>query len=253
VRDQILKELADDRADARKILLDKLPANMGTRDDATTLNWSAIADSFAGVKKELEGIVEEVLAPRIVKTVASVLPLGNGSPDPDADPCLGPKKWFDGLSEERKNMRIAGDASTLLQAFSHAFESPEHYMGVVVQLAEKMTGAPLKNWSDDMVGRFAGRLESAKHAVEVAVIDPRPGPGPGPGPLPPPPPPGAVSIILADEDGTFKRNFVPVKEISTSGQNLQSIVHGAFQGMGRSLPAGECETILVAILREMLK
>ena len=255
VRDHILKALADDRADARRILLDDLPASIGTRDGATTLNWSAIADFFAGVKRELEGIVENVLAPQIVKTVASVLSLGNGSSDPDAAPGLGPRTWFDGLSEERKKMRIAGDASTLLQSFSHAFESPEHYTGAVVQLAEKMTGAPLKNWNDDMVGRFAGRLESAKHAVEVAVIDPPlgPGPGPGPGPLPPPPPPGAVSIILADEDGTFKRNFVPIKEISPSGQNLQSIVHGAFQGMGRSLPAGECETILVAILREMLK
>ena len=254
VRDHILKSLADDRADARRILLDELPANMGTRDGVMTLSWSAVADLFAGAKRELEGVVENILARRLVETVSSVFPMGNGSPDPEADPCLGPQKWFDGLTEERKKTRIAGDASTLVQVFSRAFESPEQYSGAVGQLAEKITGAPLKNWSDDMLGRFAGRLESAKHAVEVASINPPSPIGPDPGGyIPPAPPPGAVSITLVDEDGTFQRNFVPVNEMSPSGQNLQSIIQGAVQGMGRSLPAGECETILVGILREMLK
>jgi hypothetical protein len=59
--------------------------------------------------------------------------------------------------------------------------------------------------------------------------------------------------MVADADGAFRRVFVPVSNITPGGENLRRIIEGAIEGIGRTLPTGECETILVAVLRDILK
>lgn len=250
LRQRVLARLADEQADPRRILLDDFSVMLGTKGEMR-LSWGAVADLFQSVRREIEGAVETRLLPKILETYQTVFSRdGKGT---DQDPGVAVQEWYDGLPEARQNLSIPGDPAELMKIARVVAGRPADYHAHLPLLAERITGTPVKNWNDNMLIRFQGRLEGAMRSVEVARTETPVVPPPGGQVQDDPLPPDVVSISFMDDSGAFRRNFVPVKELSVSGKNLKGILQNAVQGIGRTLPAGECETILVDVMREMLK
>jgi len=55
------------------------------------------------------------------------------------------------------------------------------------------------------------------------------------------------------DDGSQYRRVVPmISDLSSNGQYTENMVRSAVDGMGRALPDGECVTIILRVLRDVL-
>jgi hypothetical protein len=114
-------------------------------------------------------------------------------------------------------------------------------------LAKSFTGLDLEKWQDVTLERFKGSLGSAKRSIDayVAPIQPE-----QPAIVVPP---GKAVLTINTESGPVSRTFITVDEISEGGNNFKNTLKGIIAGMGMNLPAGECESILLEIMKEYLK
>ena len=238
-RDQVFRKLAQESADAYDILMEFLPSKLYS--DSDVIAPEAVSAKFGKAKSEIDNAVSEHLVPKVREVVTSVFRDGK-TVGADNDGSLA--DWFTSLPQEKRETRASGDAAILTRHANAATSGETAIEQAAIDLAKQITGTQLENWGDDMLGRFQGRLEGAKQAVEVVVttsIDV------------PPPPPGQVQISINAGDVAFRRTFVPANEISQMGENLRSIVKNAIDGIGRTLPSGECETILIEIIKDTLR
>ena len=249
LRDQILLRLATAEGDAQDVLLNELPSAILPKDGVEKVSWEAVCELFSRVKDELDTAVERYLAPLTNEAVSAVY--GGEKPLKDAGKNLA--RWYKNLPKERQDLRIPGDSSSVVIAARAMVDKDADSSAVLADLAKRITGTPLEDWNDEMLQRFRGRLESAKDAVEkFEAADIKPS-GSGDAVTVPTPKPGRVSIVICDDKDAFRRTFVLVNDVSVGGDNLRKIIQGAIEGIGRSLPAGECETILLHIIRNVFK
>lgn len=238
-RDQVFRKLAQESADAYEILMEFLPSKLYS--DSDVIAPEAVSAKFSKAKSEIDNAVSEHLVPKVIEVVTSVFQNGKTAKT-DSDESL--VDWFTNLPEEKRETRASGDAAILARHANSATTGETAIEHTVIDLAKQISGTSLENWGDDMLGRFQGRLEGAKQAVEVAETASI---------VVPPPPPGQVQISINAGDTAFRRTFVPASEISQMGENLRNIVKNAVDGIGRTLPSGECETILIEIIKDTLK
>ena len=251
VRERVLRPLAQEDADVRGVLLEQLAEVLHPAGDKQTVSRAAVADFFLATKKTLDTAVQSILTPKVDAVAISVFAGKGRTPKTGADAM---KSWFEHLPEERRTVRVAGHSSILSRKAQDAATSSSGREGIVVELAKEIAGVPLESWQDGMLERFRGMLEVSKRAIEEAELQPVETSKTGREVTIPKPKTGQISITILSSDAEgFRRTFVPVKEVSPMGENLRNIIQGSIVGIGRALPPGECETILIDVLRDTLK
>jgi len=250
IREGIIKPLAQGRDDAQEILLNVTAEAIQPGGGKDQVSRQAVADLFSQFRAELQEAVTKLLMGQALNVVAQVFTTREAAQN---EPQKALKTWFLSLPEERRNLRVAGDASSVIKYARTAAENDTPAGELVVGLARQITGMSLEDWGDDMLERFRGRLESAKRTIEETE-PPQVSPTDQAGTIVmTPPKKGQVCIMVSDGSETVRRTFVPVADISIGGQNLKKIIEGAVEGIRRSLPSGETETILVSVIRDLLK
>jgi len=250
VREKILRRLAAPDADPQEMLLNVLAEAIQPAEGKEAISPDAVSDLFGRVKGQIDTAVEQVLLPRLNTGISQVFAGKNSG---EAQPSERLRAWYAALPDEKREMRLAGDATVLIQAARKADKETVDDDVFVREIAKAITGMEVENWGDEMVDRFLGRLESARKAVEEAESSERIDGGDENTITIWRPKQGQISIVVADGSGAFRRVFVPVSKISPGGENLRRVIEGAIEGIGRTLPTGECETILVEVLRDILK
>lgn len=238
LRDQVLAALAREDSDAQTILATIAVDIIRPKDQNKRISPAAVDDLISKIKDAIEEAVEQSLRGQVVEAVAQVF--GTDAEHPSTGP-EALEAWYGRLSPARKEMRLPGDAGVLAQ---HARKASMNAPDLLAELAKNITGTPLENWGDDMINRFKGRLEGAKRTIEEAEE--------GPAPVVPPPKDGQVRLTVAGEGEAVTASFVPVDDISETGQNLRNILRNSVDGFRKALPSGELETILTQLVREFL-
>ena len=250
IRERILKTLAQDNIDAQDVLLNTVADAIHPADDRKIISQDAIAQLFGDAKTDIDASVQKYLEPGVKAVVAEVFsPLGHG-PASSEDVL---SHWYGALPKEKRDTRIAGDATTLARVAGSVEAGKTPASVGALDLAKEITGAPLGSWGDDMLDRFRGRLEGAKKAVEEAEVASVRVRGNGQEVVLPAPKEGQITIVVSGDGEAFRRTFVPVLQISQMGENLRAFVKESIQGIGRTLPSGERETILIDIVRDVLR
>ena len=249
-REQILRPLARDDGDVRVILLETLAEMLQPITGKDTIVKEAVSDLFGSIKNSLDTAVEKILLPNIGGIVQEVF----SSPDLHTQSGIESlKSWFDSLPLERRNTRIAGHALVLCKvAREVSIYRETEEPALITRLSKDITGTLPDNWPDSMLERFRGMLEGAKKAIEEAEIKPIPDDSEE-AIIISKPNHGQISLTIIGGGDGFQRTFVPVDEISQMGDNLRNIIRESIKGIGGALPSGECETILIEVLREVLK
>ena len=245
IRDEILLPLSREHGDPHEILLEKLPLRVFPAEGKETISHEAISELFSQSKDAIENAIQASLIPRIEAAISEVFSSKKGAKKKGIS-TIG--AWFDDLPSEQQDVRMQGDPLILAKIASALSEERVDGEEATVQLSEEVIGLPLKSWDEEIVQRPQGRLEGAKKTIELAepAIQHHEQ-------LPGQDMKGQIRIQIISDSASFTRTFIPTKDISNMGENLRNIINGALQGMGKTLPAGECETILMEIIREVLQ
>jgi len=242
IRKTILWPLSYQEADAYKILLEIIPSRLQTKEGKDIIEQKLIAKIFNEVKKEIENAVERYLIPEVKNVISEVF---SGVTKDKCDGITEIGDWFKKLTKEQQEIRVSGDSlelSKIAQDIANGSENKK----LELELSKKITGMPLDNWNDENISVFKGRLEGVKKTVEEYQP-----------PVKPPDKNGGevvgTQIFIRSKDLSFTRTFVPVDNISPMGDTLRNIIRNAVEGIGRTLPAGEYETILIEIMKDTLK
>ena len=229
---------------APTVILEDLAERFAPSTGMDEISTVAVEEMITKARRELETALDEILVPSLLRGVASVFQEDEAESLTAEEAMVA---WFRTLPEETRHTRVAGDAMVLAAAAQHMVESPEANRDAVVDLAQQILGTEPNAWTDETVSRVCGRIEGAKRTVEIT-----------PGPIrsherPERVPLGHMRLTIAGQGPPVDLNFVVVDEISETGKNLASIVRSTIDTMRQSLPAGECETILVKLLSDTFK
>jgi len=251
VRRYVFMPLADDSADASTIILEDLADRFSPGSDVDAISSAAVQEMVALAREELDGALQSILVPRLRTEVAKVFGDDGSAPEQAI------AEWFEGLPEAARQTRVAGDPMDLAN-FAERTAKQESDVGVsVLDLAQQILGSEPSSWVDETVTRVCARLEGARRTAEIAGSSPRvtgtgSGTGVAGGLIEVTVPPGQVRLSILGAGDPVVVNFVPVEELSATGVNLSSVVRSTVIAM-KSLPAGECETILVRLLSDVFK
>lgn len=250
LRERIIRPLAQDDADTKEILLftavDMIQPKKGEK---TQIAQEAITDFFTIVIEDIEKAIQKILVPKIYTVIEDTFPEKGSS---KKGPLKALRDWYIALPKERQEIRIGGPVVILINYARLFAQANKENMELILDLAKDITGMALENWGDDMIVQFGQKLGAAKIAIEETVIS-KPIDVNSDTITINKPKPKHISIVISNEKGSSQRTFIPVDEISSGGENLRNIIQGAIEGIGRTLPPNECETILIEIIREMLK
>lgn len=249
MRDRILRSLAQEDADAQEILLKTVADAIYPSDQNDMISQEAVAELFSITKNDIDTAVEKTLVPKIQAIVHETFPSGD-SAGQCAENTLA--DWYTHLPEERRDVRLGNDATILVRIARSVAVREKPASEGALELAQGITGTAIEHWGDGMLERFRGRLEGAKKAIEEVEVVRVPQPENGGGIVIPEPKSGQVHLVLSVQDEVIRRTFVPVPKISPMGENLRNIIRESLKGIGQALPSGECETILIEIIRDFL-
>lgn len=234
IRDNIFRTLAADGADARRVLLEELPRSIRTATEGAAVSAQPLAmfliEHLAVIKKA----VDTALVPATTQAVVDVFGNGIGSGEGWAQVLAA---WFAGLEPSRQNKHLPGDPAVVLRTARELDGGPRD-QAELGAFALGIVGARLEDWDDKMLDRFRGRLEGARRAIEAEDPSKKA---------------GQVRIEIATDQGVFSRTFCPVEKLGPMAENLRAILGGALSGIGKTLPAGECETVVVEVVRSLLE
>lgn len=244
IRDKIIKKLIDDSSDVYQVLMQDLAVELLKGNEGKRISEQMVASNFKRWKNEIENAVTNRLIPNIKQGVSEVF--GNGSDQKWGDVISA---WWSSLSQDKREVRIPGDAHELSKMCFENSESRSFTDESLFALAEYFTGLKLPNWKDFTLDQFKGSLSSAKRTIEMYEV-----------------PqiqaetreevqPGKIMIKLDSDEGLVSRTFIKIDPInfSAGGVNFKNTLKGIIDGMGPTLPSGECETILLEIIKEYLR
>ncbi len=235
VRDSLFRPLAADDADARRLLLEELPRRVRTSAEGAVISSQHLGELIARHLGVVQGAVETHLIPAVEKVVVDVFGGGQAG---EAGWTHALATWYNSLNPACRNKHLPGDPAVVLRIARQLVEGPQAQADLA-GFVFSITGAKIGDWDDKMLDRFGGRLEGARKAIEAG--------GGGD------PEPGRVHVEIRTDQGVFSRTFVPVQTLSPMAENLRAILGGAISGIGRTLPAGECETVVIEVLRGLLE
>jgi len=243
MREKILKKLINDNCDVYDILIKELAEELLRGNDGRRISEDLVANNFRRWKLEIENALDNILLPNIRKGVCEVF--GSTSDNGWGESIAA---WWGTLNQTQQEIRIPGDISTLAKLCSAHGDGRVFTDEDLRGLAKNFTGMDLDKWRDLTLEGFKGSLGSAKRSIESYVPPLTPDPQ-----VPPPIEPGKASIVITTEEGPVSRIFVKVGEISDGGKNFRNTLKGIIDGMGAHLPAGECESVLLEVVREYLR
>jgi len=238
VRREVFVPLSMPDADAEDILLRALPDMFDLEEANPEEIRGRVREVLEGLREQIEAAVGR-LKRDIAKTVTEVF-AGTEAEDVSAPQAL--RSWYAQLPDHQQKHVFPGDAGPLMRIAPEA--SPRDLDAIPGQLI----GTDPEGWNDSTLAQFRGHLESAKRAVE-AFQELRP---PSQRGQLPHVPLGYVAVSITDANGVFEKTFSSVDEISDNGQSMANIIRSAVDGIGRTLRDGECQTILVQLLKEAL-
>jgi hypothetical protein len=241
IRDNILKNLINDDSDVYQVLMQDLAMKLQP-EQGKRITKELVALNFKRWKNEIEDAVQNQLNPSIKIAICEVFEWKKNEKWNDAL-----ASWWKALSKVQQEVRIPGDPSVL------AILCADNAIGELLDderlcgLAENITGLKLQNWNDSTLDQFKGSLRGAKRTSESYVT-----------PITKTEksvkiPSGKAMVTVSTEEGTVSRTFVKVDKYSPGGINFKNTLKGIIEGMGSTMPAGECETILIEIIKDYLK
>lgn len=241
VREKILKKLIADNCDIYDVLMKELAEELLRGNDGKRITEAMVASNFKRWKDEIDNAIINKLLPSIKMGVCEVF--GCTSANEWGDSIAA---WWSKLNQVQKEFRLPGDSSTLAVLCADSDGGEPFGDEQLRALAKSFTGLDLEKWQDVTLERFKGSLGSAKRSIDAYVAPP-----------PPEPtivvPPGKAVLTINTETGPVSRTFVTVDHVSEGGNNFKNMLKGIIAGMGMNLPAGECESILLEIMKEYLK
>lgn len=257
VRDKILKQLLDDSCDVYQVLMKDLAEELLKRNEGTRISEQMVANNFKRWKNEIENAVTARLIPSIKLGVCEVFGGVAGQQWGEAV-----STWWANLTQEKHEVRIPGGPNDLAKMCADNANGKLYDDEILFALAKSFTGMKLQDWRDFTLDQFKGSLGGAKRTIELyEKPEPPRQPDPDiktdnnsePDKNQPLPIPGKAVITINTEEGAVTRTFVSVKEISEAGITFKNMLSGIINGMGRPLSSGECETILLEVIKEYLK
>jgi len=170
-------------------------------------------------------------------------------------------RWFNNLSEEKKNFVHHGDPGILT---THCRDNPLMDEKAFLKLAEKLTGLQISSWSDEMLIKFNTKLESAKKYISTFEPPPPPVSPVTPPPLSPfnaqlphipsvpidPVLPNQAWITHTIQGGQKKRIIEIMEELSPNGQALENMLNATVDQIGRSLDEKEKTAIIYRFMKK---
>ncbi|MBV5327186.1 MAG: hypothetical protein JZU65_06030 [Chlorobium sp.] len=245
IRDKIIKKLIDDSSDVYQVLMQDLAVELLKGNEDKRISEQMVASNFKRWKNEIENAVTNRLIPYIKQGVSEVF--GASAEQQWGAAMSG---WWSNLSQEKREVRIPGDANVLSKLCADNTANQSFTEESLFALAEHFTGMKLNNWKDFTLDQFKGSLGGAKRTIEMYEI-PQFQPEPTRDDVPVPE--GKVVLKVDTSEGLVTRTFVKVENYSQGGLTFKNTLKGIIEGMGTPLPSGECETILLEVIKEYLK
>jgi len=240
VKRDIFEPLAHPECDTHKVLLEDMPRMVRAEgDERTDITSDEVAQVFRDIKQWFERAVDRLTDRAAGAIVTTFAP--EGEQRVSASDAL--REWYQGLDKVKQTYKLGGDAGKLMAAAANPGDD------VAERLGRELMGMPLLGWADEVLSQFRVRLESAKGHVEAFEL-PLTSPEVPQHPLLTPP--NHARVIIITDDGKYERVFAVARESSDNGRLLENMLHSAVTGMGSHLPDGECLTIILRILREVL-
>lgn len=242
VREKILKKLIADNCDIYDVLMKELAEELLRGNDGKRITEQMVASNFKRWKNEIEIAVTSKLIPSIKVGICEVF---GCTPENQWNEAIA--AWWESLTQVQQEIRLSGDPSILAKMCAdNAADEPFDDDRLRI-LSRSFTGLELEKWQDLTLERFKGSLEGAKRSIDAYIAPPA---------IPVPHvdvPAGQAIVTINTEDGPVSRTFVKVDQFSPGGTNFKNTLKGIIDGMGPTLPSGECESILLEIIKEYLK
>ncbi|MBF0103010.1 MAG: hypothetical protein HQK77_19100, partial [Desulfobacterales bacterium] len=237
VRDYMFRPLAVLEPDPHQILLKDVFEQVF--DVSEKVQQAKVKMVIAPIKDEIEALLPK-LKQRILVEYKNVFRASDVPEDVSLKASDVYSDWFNSLPEEKKNAIYNGETAFLINETRKQEIVDDE---LLLRVAHKICGLDLTSWSDEMVLKFSGKLDSIKQNVEryVPVV-----PIPTVNPSNPiiPPAPGYVSFTLTIKDKINQRTFEPVDNISSNAQALENMLNVTVDQIGRGLDEKEKMTVL---------
>jgi len=249
-RTMFLVPTGDEGLDIRKLITEDLRDEIGEHPEEKDVQtfWQDLIQS-------LEDVIQVRLLPQIDSAITGIF---SSEGDMNKPGCKAIVEWYTSLSDERKQLRIAGPSMILLrhaQVIAHSPNMAPEPIEFLRAISKELTHYSLDDWSDRTLDQFKGMLISAKQTIEDTIIKDVPiDDGDDDNVVKVHiPAKGCIAITIIDDDANrIDRIFVPIETYTTSGKNLRQLLDAALKGMEGSLSTAERDTILVELLKEIL-
>jgi hypothetical protein len=235
LREKVFIPLAKGESDVKSIIFEKIPEVINL-DDLSRIPYEKIKAKIYGkvgnVKQEFESATEN-LNKKILNCFKEVF----AGDKKDNDLLKIITDWHKELGE-KGSLIISGDAGKLLEACRLLREKKDR--NFLIDLVTQITGSKPENWpSNTFIDEFKGQLKTIKKTIEEPIGSPT----------------GRdyISITLTIDGKIVTRQFKKAESISQIGKSMANLINDAIAGLGPALPEEEKFTVLIEILKDLLK
>lgn len=240
-KEHIFNPLAQIDADIDKILLLDIFEHV-FQVESDSVKREIVCKKIQPIKLEFDTATDRLKA-RIADVFKTVFDSGES----DTSGAVALVNWFKELSEDKCNCLFSGPSSTLANwcRKTTGISDDDLY-----QIAKDITGLDMEAWSDDMIMKFAGKIETAKETIDAYETPPPP-----PLPLPPPPiidplEPNQTRLTLLGKDGQPETRIFQISvELSQNGKAMENMLNTTVDSIGRGLDDKEKMVVLYRFIR----
>ena len=240
-RDRILKPLAAIEPDIEMILLHDSFTHVFTVQPGESFKRDKVHKAVEPILQELEGALDR-LKEKVFSVFTSVFEDTTKVIEEESDGASALRKWFDGLTDDKRNYTFNGDAAKLMRKCR---EAEEINAEILISISEDITVMTLDSWADSLVLIVQGRLLSAKTSVdsykqetvripEITITHP----------------PGTVRLTIASETDRLERILDQIDELGQNALVMENMLNATFDQLGRSLDERERMYVLYRLLRK---
>jgi hypothetical protein len=235
LKEKVFIPLSKEESDIKSVIFDKMPELINL-EDLSRIPYEKIKakiyEKVGNVKKEFESATEN-LNKKILNCFKEVFAVDKK----DNDPVKVVTDWHKELGE-KGSLITSGDAGKLLEACRLLREKKDK--NCLVDLVTQITGSKPENWpSNTVIDEFKGQLKTIKKTIEEPIASPA----------------GRdyISITLTVDGKIITRQFKKAESISQIGKSMANLINDAITGLGPALPEEEKFTVLIEVLKDLLK
>jgi hypothetical protein len=240
-KEYIFNPLAQIDADIDKILLLDIFEHV-FQVESDSVKREIVCKKIQPIKLEFDTATDRLKA-RIADVFKTVFDSGES----DTSGAVALVNWFKELSEDKCNCLFSGPSSTLANWYRKTTGISDDDL---YQIVKDINGLDMEAWSDDMIMKFAGKIETAKETIDAYET-----PSPPPLPLPTPPiidplEPNQTRLTLLGKDGQPETRIFEISvELSQNGKAMENMLNTTVDSIGRELDDKEKMVVLYRFIR----